>query len=282
MILLGGYVRLNKAGLSMVRWDLTRLSSPKTQAEWEKEFKDYQEHPQYTNQFPDLSLEGFKWIYLLEHWHRQLGKFLGIFFIVPALLFSTTRVFNRKMNIWALSIASIIGIQGCIGYWMVKSGLKENLGNDYKQKQVSVSHYRLAVHFTFGITTYYLLLKNALFLLQKPQVLKTNFEFLASNAIIKKNLMLSVHLVLITAVFGSLLAGQDGGKISNTWPKMGDIWIPGLEHYQKELSVLKNNFENTFLVHFNHRMLGTITLTTILCNYKYFKYIYSIFIRSNL
>jgi heme a synthase len=268
MILLGGYVRLNKAGLSMVRWDLTRLSSPKTQAEWEKEFKDYQEHPQYKNQFPDLSLEGFKWIYLLEHYHRQLGKFLGVFFIVPALLFSSTRIFNRKMNIWALSIASIIGIQGCIGYWMVKSGLKENLGNDYKKKDVSVSHYRLAVHFTFGITTYYLLMKIALFMLQKPQILKTNFAFLGSNAIIKKNLMLSVHLVLLTAVFGSLLAGQDGGKISNTWPKMGDIWAPGPEHYHKDLSVLANNFENTFLVHFNHRALGTITLSTILCKYN--------------
>jgi cytochrome c oxidase assembly protein subunit 15 len=272
MIVVGGYVRLNKAGLSMVRWEITRMTSPRTEEAWEKEFKDYQDHPQYKNDFPDLSLEGFKFIYLLEHYHRQLGKFLGVFFMVPALLFSFGRVLNKKMIQRALLITTVIGIQGCIGMWMVKSGLKENLGNDFKKNDVRVSHYRLAIHFSFGVTTYFLLLNSALLLLQKPQVLKTNFNFLLSNSVIRKNLMLSVHLVLFTAIFGSLLAGQDGGKIVNTYPKMGDIWYPSRDHYEKNLNFLRNNLENTFLVHFNHRVLGTVTLSTILCK-NIFNYI---------
>jgi cytochrome c oxidase assembly protein subunit 15 len=267
MVVLGGYVRLNKAGLSMVKWDLTRLAAPKTSEEWDKEFKEYKEHPQYKNDFPNLSMEGFKIIYLLEHYHRQLGKVLGILIIAPTLVFSMLKILNKKMRIRCLLISSIIVVQGIIGMWMVRSGLRENLGENHEKNNVRVSHYRLATHFTFAITTYWLLLNSALFLLLKPQILKNDFNFLYSNNVIRKNLVLTIHLVLITAIFGSLLAGQDAGKIVNTFPKMGDRWIPSKEHYKYETNLLRINLENDFLVHFNHRTLATITLSAIICNF---------------
>ena len=71
---LGGYVRLNKAGLSMVKWDLIRVNAPTTDEEWQKEFDVYKDHPQFKNDNAHMTLEEFKWIYNLEHWHRQLGK----------------------------------------------------------------------------------------------------------------------------------------------------------------------------------------------------------------
>lgn len=265
MIVLGGYVRLNKAGLSMVKWDLPRIFSPKTDEEWHKEFEEYKEHPQYYKEMPDLTLEGFKNIYLLEHYHRQLGKILGLSVIIPSLLFSVTRVFNKKLIQRSFVIASLIAFQGAVGYWMVKSGLKENLGENPNMHEIRVSHYRLMIHFTLGITTFWVLLNSGLFLLLKPQILRMGPEFFYSNRVIRKYSMGILHYVIFTAMFGSLLAGQNGGKIVNTFPKMGDIWFPTKEHYDKNINWLRNNLENTFLVHFNHRVLATITLLVTLC-----------------
>ncbi len=248
----------------MVRWDLARLAAPKSNEEWEKEFKEYKTHPQFKNDFPDLSMEGFKNIYLLEHYHRQLGKVLGLFVIIPSILLSLTKVLNKKMRTRCFLISSVIVAQGIIGMWMVRSGLKENLGEGHEKNNVRVSHYRLATHFTFAITTYSLLLNSGLFLLIKPQVLKTDLTFFMSNNIIRKNLMLTIHLVLITAVFGSLLAGQDAGKVVNTFPKMGDTWTPSAEHYKSGRGLIVN-FEDDFVIHFNHRVLATGTLLAILC-----------------
>lgn len=41
MVVLGGYTRLTKSGLSMVRWEPQRMLPPITQDEWEKEFEEY-------------------------------------------------------------------------------------------------------------------------------------------------------------------------------------------------------------------------------------------------
>lgn len=265
MIVIGGYVRLNKAGLSMVRWDLTRIYTPKTDKEWEKEFKEYKEHPQYKNDFPNLTMQGFKFIYLLEHYHRQLGKVLGLCIIVPTLLFSLTKILKKKLIKKTALICGVVVLQGTIGMWMVRSGLNENLGENYKEKKVRVAPHRLATHFSFGIMTYWLLLNSALFLLQRPRVLVYEPIFWNSNNVIRRNLLFSLHLILFTALYGSLLAGHDAGKIANTFPKMGDIWYPTKLHYYQNMSWLKNNINNQFLVHFNHRFLATVTLATVLC-----------------
>lgn len=265
MIVVGGYVRINKAGLSMVKWDLTRIFKPKTETEWEKEFEEYKSHPQYKNDFPDLSMEGFKNIYLLEHYHRQLGKVLGIYFIGTSLIFSLFKIFNKKLRKASFFGGLLLAMQGAIGMWMVRSGLNENLGENYGKKDVRVSSHRLATHFTFGILTYSYFLSFGLFLISKPQVLRNDLMFIHTNSIIRKNLMLTFHLAIFTAIFGSFLAGLDAGKITNTFPKMGDIWYPTFAHYDKKLSVLRNNIENSFLVHFNHRVLATGTLGFLLC-----------------
>ena len=265
MVLLGGYVRLNKAGLSMVKWDLSRFSVPKSEEAWEKEFTEYKEHPQYKNDFPDMTIEGFKTIYLMEHYHRLLGKYMGLSFIIPSVIFTVAGVFNSKMVLRAGLISALIGAQGLIGIWMVRSGLRHNLGQNPKKNDVKVSHYRLATHFTIGVSLYWLIMNSALFMLQKPTSLKTNFLFFESSAVIRKNLFLTMGLILSTFVFGSLMAGQNAGKIANTFPKMGDIWYPGKAHYDPKMSKFRNNVENSFLIHFNHRLLGTVTLTTILC-----------------
>lgn len=50
---------------------------------------------------------------------------------------------------------SLGGLQGLVGWWMVKSGLEMDPA---ERKEIRVSPYRLASHLTMAFTTYALLL----------------------------------------------------------------------------------------------------------------------------
>ena len=72
--------------------------------------------------------------------------------------------------------------------------------------------------------------------------------------------ILLTGLTGITIVSGALVAGNDAGRAYNTYPKMGDEWIPS---NILDLSPLYRNFiENTATVQFNHRLLGSATAVT--------------------
>lgn len=43
----GGVTRLTESGLSMVTWKLLGEKMPRTAEEWEREFKLYQEYPEF-------------------------------------------------------------------------------------------------------------------------------------------------------------------------------------------------------------------------------------------
>ena len=199
ILALGGYVRLNKAGLSMVKWELSRINAPSTKEDWQKEFDIYKEHPQYKNDNTSMGLEEFKWIYNLEHWHRQLGKSLSVVFLIPFLIFCKRGMIKRREIFNSLGIFSIGGVQATVGWWMVKSGLNENLGSKYKTQDVKVSHYRLAVHFSFGLLIFCLLFKRGLFLLSKPQILKHSIMYAPSANNIRRNVVLLLHSLWLTS-----------------------------------------------------------------------------------
>ncbi len=264
MVALGGYVRLEKAGLSMVRWDLGRLKLPKTDEDWKIQFEEYKDHPQYSNDFPEMNIEDFKYIYKLEHYHRQLGKLLGLIFIVPFGTFLRLGYLRKKIIITSLIAFSLGATQGIVGWWMVKSGLKNVLGDEYKKTNVKVSQYRLAFHFTMSVFIYSILLRTGLFLVSKPQILNTGFDYILTNGIVRKKLVISFHLALATLIWGAFMAGTDSGKICNTFPKMGDVWIPYKEHFYLN-PFYKNFFENEFIIHFTHRTLACTTFFVLFC-----------------
>lgn len=65
-------------------------------------------------------------------------------------------------------------------------------------------------------------------------------------------------LVATTVVSGAFVAGNDAGRAFNTWPMMGDEWIPA--EILDIQPVWKNFFENTATVQFDHRILAMATL----------------------
>jgi heme a synthase len=73
-------------------------------------------------------------------------------------------------------------------------------------------------------------------------------------------------LVFATAIIGAFVAGLDAGLVYNSFPKMGDNWIP-CDLFSLEPK-WKNFFENPTMVQFLHRNFGIATLTAI-CLYAY-------------
>jgi heme a synthase len=106
-----------------------------------------------------MSLEDFKSIYYMEYTHRMLGRVIGLAFVVPAVYFIARGKVSRRFAFSLGGIGALIGFQGFLGWWMVKSGLKaEEL---HAQDGVPrVSQYRLAAHLgtAFGVYTIMILL----------------------------------------------------------------------------------------------------------------------------
>lgn len=57
---------------------------------------------------------------------------------------------------------------------------------------------------------------------------------------------------------GAFVAGLDAGLVYNSFPKMGDNWIP--EDILAFSPTLRNFTENPTTVQFDHRIFGTTTL----------------------
>ena len=71
----------------------------------------------------------------------------------------------------------------------------------------------------------------------------------------------SAVLVAATVLSGAFVAGNDAGRAFNTFPLMGDTWIP--EGILAMEPMWKNLFENTATVQFDHRYLAMATYMSI-------------------
>ncbi len=100
-----------------------------------------------------LDMGSFKRIYYMEWAHRIAGRVLGVGFILPAAYFLIRRKVSPKVSLKLLAIASGIGFQGALGWYMVKSGLEPE--NFVEPGSVArVSQYRLAMHLGAALLLY--------------------------------------------------------------------------------------------------------------------------------
>ena len=142
MVLVGGATRLTGSGLSITEWKpVTGAVPPLTEAAWTAEFAKYRMIPEYQLVNKGMSLDEFKVIYWWEWIHRFLGRLIGVAFLVPFLWFLWRGLIGRTLA-WRLGgIFALGGLQGFVGWYMVKSGLVE---------RTDVSQYRLAFHLTLA------------------------------------------------------------------------------------------------------------------------------------
>jgi cytochrome c oxidase assembly protein subunit 15 len=130
----------------------------------------------------------------------------------------------------------------------VKSGLVDN---------PHVSQYRLTAHLTLALVIYAYMFWVALGLLfdsGRQTVANASAGVRLSAAVLGL-------LVLVTIMSGGFVAGLKAGFIYNTFPLMGDRWIPAEMFLQEPL--WRNFFENMATVQFDHRVLAMLTFLGI-------------------
>ncbi|XP_017889518.1 cytochrome c oxidase assembly protein COX15 homolog [Ceratina calcarata] len=264
-VVLGGVTRLTESGLSMVTWKLLGERMPTTETRWHEEFERYKQFPEYKINNQNMTLEEFKRIWWMEYLHRMWGRLIGAVFIVPATYFWAKGMLNPGMKIRVAVLGSLIGLQGLMGWYMVKSGLEDRFVEPSDVPRVS--QYRLAAHLGMAFIIYTGFLYNALDYLspaEKLNLSNLNVDISQLKSRLKRFRMV-VHstkgLVFFTALSGAFVAGMDAGLIYNTFPKMANRWIP--DDILAVSPRWKNFTENPTTVQFDHRILGITTLSLI-------------------
>jgi cytochrome c oxidase assembly protein subunit 15 len=254
MVILGGVTRLTGSGLSMVNWHPIHGAIPPLNSEqWRQEFNHYQQSPEYQKINRDMSVADFKSIFWFEYSHRMLGRLIGLVFLLPFLYF-----WWRKKIIPGLTPKLIImfclgGLQGLLGWYMVKSGLVNN---------PHVSQYRLTAHLLSAILIYGFILWTILDLNQHRIYQAINQSAVARW---RTSSLILTGLLLLTIVSGGFVAGLKAGLIFNTFPLMGGQWIP--EGIGALTPWHLNLFENMVTVQFSHRLLAITTGILLLAWY---------------
>jgi heme a synthase len=240
MVVVGGVTRLTHSGLSIVEWQpLVGALPPLDERQWEATFAKYRETPEFRLRNHDMTLEGFKGIFWWEYFHRLLGRLVGAVFLVPFLYFLVRGRVHGTLA-WRLGAIFLLGgLQGALGWYMVKSGLVDD---------PRVSPLRLAAHLGMAFLLFALMLWTALGLLAAPRDAGARRARAWAGALI--------GVVFMMVLSGALVAGIHAGYAYNTWPLMNGQWIPA------EILVVEpwwNNFAyNMATVQFDHRTIAYV------------------------
>ena len=239
-LMVGGATRLTESGLSIVEWKpVTGTIPPLTDAEWSKQFEAYKTIPQYREMNHGMSLAEFKTIFWWEWAHRLLGRLIGAVFLLPFLWFLWRGFLSSelKRRLWTIFVLG--GAQGAVGWWMVASGLSG---------RVSVSQYRLAIHFMLAV----LILSAIIWTLRRLQVRPPSVAPMR----VKVTGRILLALLFLQFYFGALVAGLRAGRVFNTWPLIDGAFIPSAARLFFEQPWWRNFFDNTLTVQFTHRMIA--------------------------
>ncbi len=254
MVILGGVTRLTGSGLSMVEWaPITGMLPPLSQSEWLESFELYKQFPEYKMQNYDMDLDGFKSIFWFEYSHRVLGRMIGILFFFPMVFFFFKGWVSSSLKPKLIAMFILGGLQGLLGWYMVKSGLVNN---------PHVSQYRLTAHLSLALIVYAYIFWMALSLFFQND---ENLNKSSSIGALKPRALYLSLFVFITALSGGFVAGLKAGHAYNTFPLMNGQLIP--EGLFSLAPVWVNFFENVTTVQFDHRLLATTLFIAILIFY---------------
>lgn len=248
MILLGGVTRLTHSGLSMVEWKpLIGVIPPLTDADWQATFEKYQQFPEYQKVNKGMSVGEFKSIFMFEYLHRVLGRLIGVIFLLPFLFFYFTKRIQPGLTPKLIVMFVLGGLQGLLGWYMVKSGLVDN---------PRVSQYRLTAHLGAAVIIYAYILWVCFGLLSVSSSSTSNETGLKRFAYSLSGLL---FLMILS---GGLVAGTRAGFAYPTFPLMGDSFFPpGLFNTDPAWLAI---FEDITTIQFNHRIFAYVLFALIL------------------
>jgi len=246
-VLVGGMTRLTDSGLSITEWKpVVGAVPPMSESVWQEEFERYRATPQYAELNRGMSISEFKRIYWWEWGHRQLGRFIGLVYIVGLLWAGATRRVSAGQWLWLLGGGLLLGLQGLVGWIMVASGLKPGM--------IAVAPVKLALHLSLASIFFaFLIGTHARWGGAEPTERGRGAGTFAT--------VLAV-LALVQIALGGLVAGHDAGMTYNTWPLMDGRFVPaGLMSMQP---AWHNFTDNITTVQFDHRIGGYVLAALVL------------------
>ena len=244
IIIIGGLTRLTNSGLSIIEWELFKgIFPPTNDITWNIYFEKYKTIPQYKLLNFNMTLDEFKIIFYWEYIHRVLARLIGLFFLFPLIFFYFSKKIKKKYISTCVLVFLLIIFQGLIGWYMVKSGLVHN---------TTVSHYRLALHLSIAI----IIISTIFWLLKDINSKKNKIFFKYSKDYLPYQFLIIV--IFLQIIFGAFVSGLDAGMIYQTWPLMGDTYLPNdtlLINFENYI-----DFNNQSLMQFYHRNLAYLII----------------------
>lgn len=211
----------------------------------------------------------------MEWGHRVLGRLIGLTFVAPLAYYTSRKVLAPPLTRNLLLLGLLIGFQGALGWYMVKSGLEDSIIETGSVPRVS--QYRLAAHLGTAFVLYAGMFGLAINTLYDWRFAKTgqwggfkdgvNWRTVVENPIVKRFSRYSkwlAALVFVTALSGAFVAGLDAGLLYNEFPLMGGRLAPPTDElfspfYAKKADKSdlwwRNILENPTTVQFDHRCL---------------------------
>ncbi|KAH8830637.1 cytochrome oxidase assembly [Flagelloscypha sp. PMI_526] len=276
IVVVGGVTRLTESGLSITEWKpVTGVLPPLSESDWQVEFEKYKLTPEFKLLNSNMTIHDFKKIFYMEWGHRILGRLIGLTFVGPLCYFVVRKKVAKPIALRLSGLAVLIGLQGLMGWYMVKSGLEDSF-MDTPGAVPRVSQYRLASHLALAFALYAGMFHAGMTAIKEwkfanGQLWSGVNDLTVMNSKLVRQFRLQARslfgLVFITAMAGAFVAGLDAGLVYNEWPLMGGRLVPPADElvspsYAKTLEktdLWRNIFENPTTVQFNHRVLATTT-----------------------
>jgi len=247
MVVVGGITRLTQSGLSMVEWEpIMGIIPPIGEAQWMDVFNKYRQSPEYLKINAGMSLDAFKSIFYWEYGHRVLGRVIGLIYFIPLVFFLLRGMVPRAWYARLFGLFILGGLQGLMGWYMVKSGLVD---------VPHVSQYRLTAHLGLALVIFSAMLWFAFdFLRGETRVNHASRAYLKATAAV-------VLLVFTMMLSGGFVAGTKAGYIINTFPMMNGEWVPS--GWLSMQPLWQNLFENPVMIQFVHRSIAVVVFVCV-------------------
>lgn len=246
-VLLGGITRLTESGLSITEWKpITGTLPPLNDTAWQVEFDKYKGTDQFKYVHQYFTLSEFKFIFFWEWFHRTWARLMGLVFLIGFIYFLATRKFEKRMIKPMIILFILGGLQGFIGWFMVKSGLVP--------EKYFVGHVELTTHFiaALGLLCYTLWFALSLVVKEQQKVQDTK---------LKNFLLIILGVLFFQLIYGGFMAGLRAAITAPTWPDINGSMIPAAIN---ELSPFtKNLVVNPITIHFIHRGLAYLLVILI-------------------
>ena len=251
-VLLGGITRLTESGLSITEWKpITGTLPPLNDSAWQAEFDKYKVTDQFKYVHQNFTLTEFKFIFFWEWFHRTWARLMGLVFLIGFIYFLFKKKFDKGMIKPMIILFLLGGVQGFIGWFMVKSGLVP--------EKYFVGHVELTTHFIAALGLLCYTLWFALMLLVKEE------QKLVSPGL-QKFLLLILVVLFFQLLYGGFMAGLRAAISAPSWPDINGYFLP--PSYNELSPFSQNLINNPMTIHFIHRGLAYL-LFVFICSWWY-------------